>query len=222
MKKLLVVLVAAMWACAASADVSEARQWKPAPGRSAEMLKSAAEARAIHEKAGASVFTGIDQNGILHYVTTFPDWAAWAKFGTAMQSSKEWQAFWAKYDVANPNATNVATFYLDTPVVAKAQAVTAVYSWDIRNEVPGAFDAFMATAQQSLAIHSALGASPGINIDELGNVHYELSFDSWESWAKFTAALQKNAEWTALLKKANANPTAELVKVYLIDTYTGR
>lgn len=220
MKKLLVVLVAAMWACAASADVSEASLWQPAAGRAAEMYQTATEARAIQEKLGATVFIGTNQLGQMHYVMSFPDWGAWAAFGTKLRASKDWAALIAKFDVPNPNSTQIGSWYLDTPVVAKTQAVGLVYSWDIRNDVPGAFDSFMATAQQSVAIHSALGASPGINIDELGNVHYELSFDSWTSWAKFNAALQKNAEWTALLKKANANPTAELVKVYMVDTYT--
>jgi hypothetical protein len=219
--KRLFVLVGAMWACAASADVSEASLWQPAPGRSAEMYQAASEARAIQEKLGAVVFIGTDQLGQMLYETTFKDWGAWAAFVTKMRASKEWTAWVAKYFVANPNSTQVGSWYLNSPVVGKTQAVTAVYSWDINNEVPGAFDAFMAIAQQAVPIQAALGGSPGINIDELGNVHYSLSFDSWESWAKFNAALEKSTEWAALLKKANEKPTAELVKVYMVDTYTG-
>ncbi len=216
--KRLILFVAAMWAFGVSASVSEVRHWKPEPGRAAEMYQAAAEARAIQERLGASVFIGTDQNGNLIYVLTFPDWGAWAAFGKAMQADKAWAAFIEKFFVANPNSTNFLTAYLDTPVVAKTLPVSAVYSWDI---LPGKFDAFMAVAQEAVTIHNALGASAGINIDELGNVHYELTFDSWASWAKFGAAVQKSEAYTALVKKANLDPSAELVKVYLIDTYTG-
>ena len=219
--KRLCMLIIALWTCAAGGDVTEIRQWKAAPGRSAEMMHSAVEARAIQQKLGATVFIGVDQMGILHYAVTFPDWSGWAAFVQAGAASKDWQAFMTKFDVANPNSTNIATYYLETPVVAKTQAVTAVYSWDVDYKVPGAFDRMMAGAEKSVKIHSALGASPGINVDQLGNIHYELTFDSWASWAKFGAALPKNAEWNALLKDANEHPSAELVQVYLIETYQG-
>ncbi|RPH45200.1 MAG: hypothetical protein EHM84_09460 [Lysobacterales bacterium] len=185
------------------------------------MRKAAVDSRAIQEKLGATVFIGVSQAGTLHYVVTFPDWGAWAAFTTKMGTSKEWTAFMQKFDVANPSSTQTAVLYVDTPVVAKTLPVTVVYSWDIDYKVPGAFDTFMASAQQSVVIHSKLGASPGINIDQLGNVHYELAFDSWASWAKFSAALEKDADWAALIKKANQAPTAEMVNVYMVDTFTG-
>jgi len=221
MKKLFVFL-AAMWTFNAwAANVSEIRVFKPADGRYMEMMQEGAEARAIQEKLGATVYMGTDQNGNLQYGLTFPDWGAWAAFGAKLRTSKEWAAFIKKVDVANPASTQLQVFYLDTPVVAKTMAVTVVYSWDIDYKVPGAFDKFMATSQQAVAIHTRLGGSPGINIDQLGNVHYELAFDSWASWAKFSAALQKDTEWAALIKKANEAPTAELVAVTMIDTYSG-
>jgi hypothetical protein len=216
--KRLLAVIAAACTLSATADVAEVRQWQPAPGRAAEMVQAAEEARAIHTKLGATVWIGVDQNGILHYATSFKDWSAWAAFITAANASAEWQSFWQKYSVANPNSTNIATFHLNVPVAAKTQAVTMVYSWDVRYEVPGAFDTFMATAQKSIALHTALGASAGVNVDEIGNVHYELSFESWAAWAKFSAALDASQEWADLLKDAYQNPTAELVKVYMIDT----
>jgi hypothetical protein len=219
--KRLCVLFVAMWTYAAWGDVTEVRVWQPAPGRSADMMKSAMEAKAIHEKLGAKVFVGVDHMGNLQYAVTFADWAGWAAFQKAMQTSKDWQAFWAKADVPNPDSTNVATYYLEQPVVAKVQAVSAIYSWDIDYKVPGAFDKFMAEAQESVKIHSALGASPGINVDQIGNVHYELTFDSWASWAKFNAALGKDPQWNALMKRTGEHPTAELSNVTLLETYTG-
>ena len=220
MKKVIVFL-AAMWAFAAwAANVSEIRVFKPANGRYMDMMQEAVEARAIQEKLGATVYIGSDQNGNLQYGVTFPDWGAWAAFGAKLQASKDWAAFIKKVDVANPASTQVNVFYLDTPVVPKTLPVTVVYSWDIDYKVPGAFDKFMAMAQQAVAIQTKLGASPGINVDQLGNVHYETAFDSWASWAKFTAALEKDSEWTALMKKVNDAPTAELVNVTMIETYT--
>jgi hypothetical protein len=220
MKKLIVFL-AAMWVFGAgAANVSEVRVFKPADGRFLEMMKEAAEARAIQEKLGATVFVGTDQLGNLQYVLTFPDWGAWAAFGAKLAASKDWAAFIKKVDVANPSSTQQQLLYLDTPVVPKTLPVTVVYSWDIDYKVPNAFDKFMASSQQAVAIHTRLGASPGINIDQLGNVHYETAFDSWASWAKFGAALEKDAEWTALMKKVNETPTAELVAVTMIETYT--
>jgi hypothetical protein len=203
-----------------AASVSEVRVFKPANGRYVEMMQEGAEAKAIQEKLGATVFIGSDQNGNLQYVLTFADWGAWAAFGAKLSKSKEWAAFIKKVDVANPASTQAQVFYLDTPVVAKTLPVTVVYSWDIDYKVPNAFDSFMATAQQAVAIHTRLGASPGINVDQLGNVHYETAFDSWASWAKFSAALEKDAEWIALNKKAGETPTAELVGVLMIETYT--
>lgn len=219
MKRSMIFLAAVMWAATAWSSVSEVREFRAADGRSEEMYKAALEAEAIQTKLGATVFIGTDLvSGNLQYVVTFPDWAAWAAFGTKMQASKEWDAFAAKYFVANPSSTQVGdTVFVDTPVVAKTQPVGLIYSWKI---MPGKFDAFMAIAQESVKLHNALGASAGINIDDLNNVHYELTFDSWASWAKFGAALQKSQEWTALLKKANDAPTAELVRVLRIDQYT--
>jgi hypothetical protein len=216
MKKV-IVFVAAMWAFGAWASVSQVFEYKPNPGQDTAMYKAALEARAIQQPLGATVFIGTDlTTGNVQYVLTFADWSAWAAFGPKLQASKDWAAWVAKYNVPNPTSTPVGSVFVDTPVVAKTQPVGMVFSWKI---LPGKFDAFMAIAQKAVAIHNALGASAGINIDDVGNVHYELTFDSWASWAKFNTSLQKSPEWTALMKDANATPTGELMRVSRVEEF---
>lgn len=218
MKKLIVFLTA-MWAFAAWASVSEVREFAPTAGQGAALYKAAGEARAIHQKLGATVYVGTDIiTGNLVYVLTFPDWGAWAAFGTKLMASSDWSAFNAKYDVANPVSTPLPAVYVESPVVAKTLPVSMVFLWKI---APGKSDAFMKLAQEAVGIHTALGASPGINVDDLGNISYELGFDSWASWAKFADASAKSKEWADFLKRANADPSGELVRVVRLEEYKG-
>jgi hypothetical protein len=216
MKKL-IVLLAAIWATTAWATVSEIREFAPTPGQTAALYKAAIEAQAIHQKLGASIYIGSDLiTGNLVYVLTFPDWGAWAAFGTKLQANKDWAAFLAKVDVANPNSTALPAVYVDSPVVAKTLPVSMVYLWKIN---PGKFDAFVKSAQDAVAIHNPLGTSAGFSIDDLGNVGYELAFDNWAAWAKFEAALAKSKEWADFLKKANEEQNADLVRVLRLEQY---
>lgn len=218
MKKL-VVFLAAMWVSAAWATVSEIREFVPAPGQSVALSKAAVEAQAIHQKLGASVYIGTDLiTGNLVYVLTFADWSAWADFGKKLEASKDWGAFMAKQDVANPNSTQLPAVYIDSLVVAKTLPVSVVYLWKI-NAGAGKSDAFMKLAQEAVAIHTALGASPGVGVDDLGNVGYELTFDSWASWAKFQAASMKSQDWAAFEKKADSQQNAELVRVLRLEQF---
>lgn len=216
MKKLIVLLLASVCASGAWADVSVVREWQPAPGRAAEMYAAAVEAQAIHEKLGARVWIGTDQDGLMQYALSFADWAAWAKFNAAVATSKEWAAWTAKYTSTTPAATSVGVAYLDQPLVAKATAVTVVYGWKTN---PGRFNDFMKVAQEGAAIQSKLGASSGISIDDLGNVWYESAFDSWAAWAAFDAALRKSPEWTAFIDKVSKDPTAKLFRVIRLTQY---
>ena len=67
-----------------------------------------------------------------------------------------------------------------------------------------------------------LGASAGINIDDIGNVHYEMTFDSWEAWGKYVAVQATDKEWNEFLARANQNPMADLVKVWRLDSLPGQ
>jgi hypothetical protein len=216
MKKLLIACIA-MVSGYATADVGDVRLWDPAPGRAAELYQAATTAKAIHEKLGASVTIATDQDGNMHYANVFDNWESWGKFQAALAVSADWQAFFTSFGM-NPPGELVATFFVNNPVVAKANNVSVVFSWDV---LPGRTADMVALSQEAAAIHAKLGASAGINIDDIGNVHYELTFDSWEAWGKYTVALQNSKEWAAFIAEASQDPIAELVKVYRLDSYAG-
>lgn len=54
--------------------------WEPELGRGNDLFQAAMEAKAIHEKTGASVGILFDQLNYMHYVMAFDSWDAWAKF----------------------------------------------------------------------------------------------------------------------------------------------
>ena len=70
---------------------------------------------------------------------------------------------------------------------------------------------------QSRKIHERLGASVGVNVDELADVHYELSFENWEAYGKFSENLAVDSEWQEFFSGANAEPVAELTKVWRLN-----
>ncbi|MEQ9005135.1 MAG: hypothetical protein RIE74_16360 [Pseudomonadales bacterium] len=61
-------------------QVYQVNIWTSNPGRNADTMARAMEARALHEKAGVKVAINVDQLGRLHYVASFESWADWAKF----------------------------------------------------------------------------------------------------------------------------------------------
>ena len=61
-------------------DVLQVFIWESQPGRTAETIEAAMGAKAIHEKAGASVSITVDQLGRMHYVMQFDSWEEWGKF----------------------------------------------------------------------------------------------------------------------------------------------
>ena len=89
-----------------------------------------------------------------------------------------------------------------------------VFSWDVQQ---GQTENFVALCLESQKIHERLGASAGVNIDEIGNVHYELSFENWAAYGEFSEKLAVDAEWQAFFSNANADPVAELVKVWRLN-----
>ncbi|MAM80448.1 MAG: hypothetical protein CMP89_06805 [Gammaproteobacteria bacterium] len=89
-----------------------------------------------------------------------------------------------------------------------------VFSWDVQQ---GKTPEFLALCQQSKVIHERLGASVGMNVDELANVHYEMSFESWAAYGEFSQKLAADNEWQKFFTAANAKPTAELVKVWRLS-----
>ncbi len=216
MRKFLLTCIALLTGYA-TADVGDVTLWDPAAGRTAELYQVALQAKAIQEELGAVVFIGTDQDGHMHYANVLDTWESWGKYQATLATNADWQALVSKFE-ADPPAEQVATFHVNNPIVAESNNVSMVFSWDV---LPGRTPAMVALAQEAVGIHAKLGASAGINIDDLGDVHYEMTFDSWEAWGKFTTAVQNSEEWAAFITRANQDPVAELVKVYRINTYTG-
>jgi len=197
----------------AQGDVAVSNIWSALPGKGSELIQNVMEAKGIHEKMGAEVTLFADQENNIHYVVGFSDWGAWGKFLDSAPDNKEWQEFWQRASEGGA-AELTGTFMLEMPIVAKSQPVHMVFSWDVQQ---GKTPDFIALCQQSKVMHERLGASVGINVDELANVHYELSFASWEAYGMFSQKLAADAEWQEFFAAANAEPTAELSKVWRLS-----
>ena len=208
MKKSLILLLT-VFSTSILADVAQVNIWKAHPGRMADMFDSAMAAKAIHEKLGATVSIATDQNLNLHYVTIFDTWEDWGQFSGEMANSAEWDEYWTKA-LSNPAAELVETLHVNNPDPAEPKPVAIIYRWDVN---PGKTQEMIARATEAIGIHNALGASASVNIDDIGNVHYEMTFDSWAAWGKFSAASQESEAWANFQAKYS-QPIAELVKVY--------
>ena len=194
------------------ADVTSVFIWQPNPGGVQKMYENAAMAKAIHEDMGATVFVGRDQMNNLHYGLTFADWPAWGRFTDALPSSEKWQQFLAQAG----NAAELKKIYnMNQPVPGADGNVTVVFSWKVDRGKTGDFVQLAAKAKP---IHEKLGASVGINVDELGRVHYVMTYENWEAWGKTSAAVGQSEEWAAFLEEANRTPMADLENVYRITT----
>jgi hypothetical protein len=215
MKKAITLCLALMSANVWS-DVAQVNVWTPYPGKAAQTYQNAMQAKALHEKLGATVMISQDQDLNMHYVVTFKDWSEYGKFFDAMNASQEWQALWQKIS-ASGSAELTHTFMINNPVVAEAKPVSVVFSWDVD---AGRTPDFIAICQGAMPIHKRLGASPGINVDELGNVHYELTFDSWEAWGNYSMKAATDEEWNAYFAKNSENPIASLMKVWRLNSMT--
>ena len=211
--KKIIFIVAALVCVQLQAEVAVSTIWSAMPGKGTQLLTNGMEAKAIHEKMGAEVSILVDQDNDMHYVVGFSDWVAWGKFLDSMPGNEEWQSFWQRAG-EEASAEISGTFMLNVPVVAKSQQVHMVFSWDVQQ---GQTPSFLALCQQSRKIHERLGASVGVNVDELADVHYELSFENWEAYGKFSENLAVDSEWQEFFRGANAEPVAELTKVWRLN-----
>jgi len=201
----------------ATADVGSGTLWDPVAGRTDELYEVATQAKAIQEKLGANVSIATDQDGNMHFFSVFDNWESWGKFQAKLAANADWQALVAKFE-ADPPAEQGETFHINMPVVAKPNNVSVVFVWFVQ---PGRNADMIANAQEAVGIDAKLGASAGISIDDLGDLYYELTFDSWEAWGKYATAVQSSEEWAAFIAKVSQDPAAELMKVYRLNTYTG-
>ena len=190
------------------ADVLVVNIWKSMPGKNQLTLQYGQEAKAIQNSLGADTTLGVDMEGRMHVARGFKNWAAWAKFGQKLQASKKWAAFLEKTG-KNPSAELEDHYMMNTPVPGK---VGAVYQVFIFEPVLGRGSDTFQTAMQAKAIHEKAGARVSINVDQLQKLHYVMSYDSWDDWAKMQD--MPNPEFQAFMKKQGDDPKAKLVKVY--------
>ena len=212
MKKLITV-IAVLVCMQVEAEMAVSNIWSAMPGKGAQLLRNGMEAKAIHEEMGAEVSILIDQDNDMHYVMAFSDMVSWGKFVDSLPANEKWQSFWQRAG-EEANAEISGTFMLNVPVVAKAQQVHMVFSWDVQQ---GETPAFLALCQQSREIHEKLGASVGVMVDELADVHYEMSFQSWEAYGTFSEKLATDTEWQEFFGAANEEPVAALTKVWRLN-----
>ena len=192
----------------AVADVLVVNIWKSMPGKSQQTLQYGQEAKAINGKLGGNLNLGLDMEGRLHVSQGFKNWAAWAKFTQKQRASKEWTAFLEKIG-KDPSADLEENYMMNSPVPGKAGAVYQVFIWE---PLMGRGGDIYQSAMQAKAIHEKAGARVAINIDQLRRLHYVMSYDSWDAWARMQDT--PNPEFQAFMQKQGEDPNAKLVKVY--------
>lgn len=76
----------------------------------------------------------------------------------------------------------------------------------------------MAAAKEAQAIIAKAGGSAIIGVDRDGTLHFVTNHDNWAGWAAHIAKLEKNEAWTSFIARWNADPSAELIENYLLNT----
>ena len=210
--RIIVLAVMLSFSSFALADVLEVNIWKSMPGKNQLTAQYGQKARAIMEQAGAGVTIGVDLEGRLHVATAFKNWADWAKFGSKMEKSEAWGAFMQEIS-ANPSAELEDHYLLNTAAPGKVGKVYQVFIWEPQL---GRGSDVVQSAMQARAIHEKAGVPAAIHVDQLGNLHYLVSFDSWDAWAKFSDT--PNPEFQAFMQAQSKDPNAKLIKVYTANS----
>ena len=191
------------------ADVLEVNIWKSMPGKNPLTMQYGQEVKTIFSKLGARATLGSDLEGRLHVATHFENWQGWAKFRNRLQDSPDWVAFLQKVN-ANPSAERENHYLLDT--VSSSGAPAAMYQVLIFEPELGRGGDLVQAAMQAKAIHEKGKAKVAMHVDQLGNLHYVTSFDSWDAWAKFQDT--PDPAFQEFMQEQNKDPTAKLIKVY--------
>ena len=195
---------------AASAQVAQVNVWRSMPGKQALTAEYGEEASAIHAKLGANAVVSFDTQGRMLYALLFENWTQWALFGGKLAQSAEWAAFLGKIS-ATPSAELEDQYLLNTVAAAAGELgpVFQVFIWE--PELGRGNDLFQA-AVQAKPIHEKAGAQVTVLADEIGRLFYLMSFESWETWGKFSDT--PNPEFQSFLAKVNEDAPGRLVQVY--------
>ena len=147
--------------------------WRVHPGRTAEFLQRAGEAKTIHERHGARVFVAQWQNagagsGLFAYGMLFPDIQAWGRANDALTSDKEWLAF-VQANIKAPDAG------------------AAVASQSLLSDQPG-FEATDPPAPGTFLLVSGAQLAPGRSAEEVLRLAHDWKHSSAElgaQWMRF-------------------------------------
>ena len=193
------------------ADVLEVRLYAPIPGSSAELMQHASEARNIQTKLGGQVVVATDLRGRLHFANAHKNWVGWAAFQEKLEASEEWSTFAQKVGAA-PAGTLEAHYLVNQVAPMLPSKVYQVFVWEA---YPGRNAEMIAAASTAQPLHEKLGVSVGINTDQMGRLHYLMSFDSWADWARFQDA-DPSDEVASFFAEFYSNPPAKLIDVYSV------
>ena len=98
--------------------------------------------------------------------------------------------------------------------VASAQ-VLEVNIW---KPAMGGSEATMAAAREARSIIEKEGGNASIGVDLDGTLHFVTFHDNWAGWAAQTAKLENSKAWGEFIARWNADPAAELIENYLLNT----
>ena len=193
----------------AMATVTHVTLWEPLPGKSAQMMATAAKAVELNKKLGMQAVTAIDTHGRLHFAMAFDDWAQWGEYQARAAADADMQAFVQGYST-NPSAVQLDSFMLNQPLPSAPGSVYNVFIWEAYE---GRSVDMLNKAMEAAAIHQADGVSIAVNVDQLGRLHYVMSFDNWADWGKLQDA--PSAKWTAFMSDFQSDPTGKIVQTFL-------
>ena len=92
--------------------------------------------------------------------------------------------------------------------------VLVVNIWD---PMPGKGAATVQNSLEARKIHESMGAQALVAADQMGRVHYGLTFDDWAAWAAFGEKLEASKEWQTFWSRVSQSPSAELQDQYMLE-----
>ena len=110
----------------AVATVTHVALWEALPGKSAEMMATAAKAVELNKKLGMQAIAAVDSRGRLHFAMLFEDWAQWGEHQAKVAADADIQAFIQGYST-NPSAMQLDSFMLNQPLPGEPGNVYNVF-----------------------------------------------------------------------------------------------
>ena len=207
-KQLLAAIALWLSASVVAADVLDVNVWKANPGQAAKMFEIGKQAKAIHEKHGATVVIFRDFKGYMRYIVGHESWQAWAKWANAIEQDEAWQKLLADAS-ADPVMAHVDNIMLNA--IERSENMGPVVETFIWQPLPGQNQRLFADALRAKAIHEKAGANVQVAADKLNRLIYTVAFENLEAYGKFFDT--PNPEFDKFMAEISEDPTAQLVEV---------